>query len=59
MTTTAITTMLMPGMKEFVVKLISGHGLNNQSFARYVNLAQSYLDNEINEACGDWVGISD
>jgi hypothetical protein len=31
---TAITTMLMLGMKEFVVKLISSHALNSKSFGR-------------------------
>ena len=37
---TAITTMLMMGMKEHVVKQISGH-------YKYFNLVQSYLDNEM------------
>jgi integrase len=46
---TAITTMLMLGMKEHVVKKISGHADNSKSFYRYVNLAQSYLDNEMDE----------
>lgn len=44
---TAITTMLMLGMKEHVVKKISGHAANSKSFYRYVNLVQSYLDNEM------------
>lgn len=43
---TAITTMLMLGMKEHVVKQISGHASDSKSFYRYVNLVQSYLDNE-------------
>ena len=43
---TAITTMLMMGMKEHVVKQISGHAGNSKSFYRYVNLVQSYLDQE-------------
>jgi len=46
---TAITTMLMLGMKEHVVKKISGHSDNSKSFYRYVNLVQSYLDNEMDE----------
>lgn len=43
----AITTMLMLGMKEHVVRQISGHSANSKSFYRYVNLVQSYLDNEM------------
>jgi site-specific recombinase XerD len=46
---TAITTMLMLGMKEHVVKQISGHSNDSKSFYRYVNLVQSYLDNEMDE----------
>lgn len=46
---TAITTMLMMGMKEHVVKQISGHSNDSKSFYRYVNLVQSYLDNEMDE----------
>ncbi len=44
---TAITTMLMLGMKENMVRKISGHSSNSKSFYRYVNLAQSYIDNEM------------
>ncbi len=44
---TAITTMLMLGMKEPAVKKISGHAVNSKHFYRYVNLVQSYLDNEV------------
>jgi site-specific recombinase XerD len=43
----AITTMLMLGMKEHVVRQISGHSSNSKSFYRYVNLVQSYMDNEM------------
>ena len=46
---TAITTMLMLGMKEHVVKQISGHANDSKSFYRYINLVQSYLDNEMNK----------
>ncbi|MGC4102988.1 tyrosine-type recombinase/integrase [Ferruginibacter sp.] len=46
---TAITTMLMLGMKEHVVKKISGHSADSKSFYRYVNLVQSYLDNEMDQ----------
>ncbi|MCP9752438.1 tyrosine-type recombinase/integrase [Ferruginibacter sp. HRS2-29] len=44
---TAITTMLMLGMKEHVVKQISGHSGDSKSFYRYINLVQSYLDNDM------------
>ncbi len=44
---TAITTMLMLGMKEHAVKQISGHSGDSKSFHRYVNLVQSYMDNEM------------
>jgi integrase len=44
---TAITVMLMLGMKERVVRKISGHTFNSQSFDRYVNFAQSFIDNEM------------
>lgn len=43
---TAVTTMLMLGMPEHIVKKISGHAANSQAFYRYVNFVQSYLDNE-------------
>ena len=44
---TAITTMLMLGMKEPAVRKISGHTDNSKYFYRYINLVQSYLDNEV------------
>ena len=46
---TAITTMLMLGMAEHVVKKISGHAANTKAFYRYVNLVQSYLDHEVDK----------
>ena len=46
---TAITTMLMTGVPEHVVKKISGHSTYSHSFYRYINYAQSYLDNEIDK----------
>lgn len=49
---TAITTMLMMGMKEHVVKQISGHANDSKSFYRYVNLVQSYMDNEMDIVFG-------
>jgi integrase len=44
---TAVTTMLMSGMTETVVKKISGHSVSSRAFYRYVNFAQPYLDQEI------------
>lgn len=44
---TAITSMLMLGINEWVVKMLSGHSANSKSFARYVHLAQSYLDTNL------------
>jgi integrase len=55
---TAITTMLMLGMKEHVVRKISGHADNSKSFYRYVNLVQSYLDNEVDEVFGKLVQVA-
>lgn len=46
---TAITTMLMLGMPEHVVRKISGHSNNSKAFYRYVNFVQSYLDQEIDK----------
>lgn len=44
---TAITTMLILGMPELLVRKISGHSSNSASFHRYVHYAQVYLDREI------------
>lgn len=44
---TAITTLLILGMPELVVKKISGHSGNSTSFNRYVHFAQAYIDKEI------------
>lgn len=55
---TAITTMLMLGMKEHVVRKISGHADNSKSFYRYVNLVQSYLDNEVDEVFNKLVKVA-
>lgn len=47
---TAITTLLVLGVSELTVRKISGHSSTSSSFMRYVNLAQSYLDNELDTA---------
>lgn len=44
---TAITTHLILGMPEHLVRKISGHSSNSSSFNRYVHYAQPYIDREI------------
>lgn len=44
---TAITTLLILGMPEHLVRKISGHSHASKSFNRYVHYAQVYLDKEI------------
>lgn len=44
---TAITTLLILGMPEHLVRKISGHSTASSSFNRYVHYAQSYMDKEI------------
>lgn len=44
---TAITTLLILGMPELLVRQISGHKYGSPSFMRYVKFAQVYLDKEI------------
>jgi integrase len=44
---TAITTMLILGMPEHLVRKISGHSHGSSSFNRYVHYAQAYIDLEI------------
>ena len=53
---TAITTMLILGMPEHLVRNISGHTGNSSSFYRYVHFAQSYIDKEI-EKVHDKLGV--
>lgn len=43
---TAITTMLTLGMSEHMVRQISGHAPNSKEFYRYVQISQSYLNQE-------------
>lgn len=52
---TAITTMLILGMPEHVVRKISGHSADGKAFYRYVNFVQSYLDTEIDKV-HSWLG---
>jgi integrase len=46
---TSITTMLTSGMPEHVVRKISGHTNDSKAFFRYVNLAQTLMDVEIDK----------
>lgn len=43
---TAVTTMLILGMSEHLVRQISGHAANSKEFYRYVQISQNYLDQE-------------
>lgn len=43
---TGITTMLNLGMPEHLVRKISGHAANSREFFRYVELSQSFMDDE-------------
>jgi len=46
---TAITTLLILGMPEHLVRKISGHSHTSSSFNRYVHYAQAYIDREIDK----------
>ncbi len=46
---TAITTLLILGMPEHLVRKISGHSTASNSFNRYVHYAQVYIDREIDK----------
>lgn len=46
---TAITTLLILGMPEHLVRSISGHTKNSSSFYRYVHHSQSYVNDEISK----------
>ena len=46
---TAITTMLIAGVPEYIIRRISGHAANSHSFYRYVSYVQSYMDKEIDK----------
>ncbi|WNM19475.1 tyrosine-type recombinase/integrase [Flavobacterium capsici] len=46
---TAITTLLILGMPEHLVRKVSGHSNASSSFNRYVHYAQVYIDQEIDK----------
>jgi len=47
---TAITTLLMMGVPENIVRKISGHAPASKEFYKYVSIAQEYLDQEVKNA---------
>lgn len=47
---TAITTLLRLGLNENLVRKISGHSPGSKAFYKYVELSQSYMDEEIGKA---------
>lgn len=53
---TAITTLLIMGMPEILVRKISGHKDGSKSFFRYVDFARTYFDKETEKAFDKLVG---
>ena len=47
---TAITTLLIMGVPELVVRKISGHAPGSQEFYRYISIAQDYMNQEVKNA---------
>ncbi len=47
---TAITTLLILGVPELVVRKVSGHAPGSKEFYKYVSIAQNYLSNEVQNA---------
>ena len=47
---TAITTLLIMGVPELIVRKISGHAPGSKEFYRYVAIAQEYLNHEVQSA---------
>lgn len=47
---TAITTLLILGVPELVVRKVSGHAPGSKEFYKYVAIAQNYLSNEVQNA---------
>lgn len=47
---TGITFLLMLGLPEFLVRKVSGHAAHSPSFFRYVNFAQSFMNDELSRA---------
>ena len=55
---TAITSLLMLGVPEAVVRKISGHAAGSKEFYKYVVIAQEYLSREVKEAYKKLVAMS-
>ena len=53
---TAITNMLTLGMPEHLVRKISGHAPNSKEFFRYVELSQSFIDDETDKIFNRFAG---
>jgi intergrase/recombinase len=47
---TAITTLLILGVPENIVRKVSGHAPGSKEFYKYVGLAQEYMNQEISKA---------
>jgi integrase len=47
---TAITTLLIMGVSEMIVRKISGHAPGSKEFYRYVDIAQDYMNQEVKMA---------
>ena len=47
---TAITTLLIMGVPEMVVRKISGHAPGSKEFYRYVSVAEDYMNQEVKNA---------
>ena len=47
---TAITTLLMLGVPENLVRRVSGHAPGSKEFYKYVSIAQEYLNEEVKNA---------
>jgi integrase len=55
---TAITTLLMLGVPETMVRRISGHAAGSKEFYRYVQVVQEYLDEKVRNAYSELEGLS-
>ncbi len=53
---TAITTMLILGMPETLVRRVSGHAANSKEFYKYVKYSDSFMDNETDKVFSKLVG---
>ena len=47
---TAITSLLILGVPEQVVRKISGHAAGSKEFYKYVSIAEAYLSKEVQQA---------